>query len=148
MTETAPPQRTPAIIGFLAVGAVILGVSFFVSRREAGSDAYDDVPPLSIIAPSSGDTVTNPLTIVFRTPGDLAFDAGMGWMAGDLHLHALVGAQEIMPAASDIAVHDSVFTWRLPALGRGTHRLHLTWAGRHHGNLRGVTDTVVVHVVE
>jgi signal transduction histidine kinase len=24
--------------------------------------------------------------------------------------------------------------------------LYLTWAGRHHGNLRGVTDTVTVHV--
>lgn len=147
MTETTP-QRTPAIIGFLVAGAVILGVSFFVSTREAGSDVYDDVPPLTILSPSSGDSVANPLTIVFRTPGSLEFDAAMGWMAGDLHLHAMAGEQEIMPAAADIVPRDSVFTWRLPRLGAGTHRIYLTWAGRHHGNLRGQADTVIVHIAE
>ena len=138
------PSRTPAIIGFLIAGAVILGASFFVSTLD--SDGGDDVPPLAIDAPVSGDTLTNPVTIRFRTPGDLAFDSAMGWMAGDLHLHAMVGALEIMPAAADIAGSDSTFTWRLPPLAAGTHRIYLTWAGRHHGNLRGQADTVVVHV--
>ena len=146
MTET--PQRTPVIVGFLLAGAAILGVSFFVSSRQMDPDVFDDVPPLTILAPASGDSVANPVTVVFRTPGALAYDERMGWMGGDLHLHAMVGEQEIMPAATDIAPRDSVFTWRLPALGQGTHRLYLTWAGRHHGNLRGRADTVVVHVTE
>ena len=138
------PDRTPAIIGFLVVGAIILGASFFVSTRT--DDAFDDVPPIAIAAPSSGDSVANPVTLTFRTTDELAFDSAMGWMAGDLHLHAMVGPLEIMPAAADIADADSVYTWRLPTLGTGTHRLYLTWAGRHHGNLRGQADTVLIHV--
>jgi hypothetical protein len=142
----APPNRTPAIIGFLVAGAVILGASFFVSTRR--DDASDDIPTLTIAAPASGDTVENPVTVVFRTPGALTFDPAMGWTAGDLHLHAMVGGLEIMPAAADIAAADSVYTWRLPTLDTGTHRLYLTWAGRHHGNLRGLADTVLVHVTK
>lgn len=138
------PSRTPAIIGFLIAGALILGASFFVSTLDR--DGNDDVPPIAIDAPASGDTLTNPVTIRFRTPGDLAFDSAMGWMAGDLHLHAMAGDREIMPAAVDIAGADSAFTWRLPDLDPGTHRIYLTWAGRHHGNLRGQADTVVVHL--
>jgi hypothetical protein len=153
MTDNAPgaadttgttPNRTPAIIGFLVAGAVILGASFFVSALDR--DSYDNVPPISIASPASGDTVTNPLTLVFRTTDELAFDPAMGWMAGDLHLHTIVGSTELMAAAADIVVTDSAYTWRLPPLDTGAHRLYLTWAGRHHGNLRSETDTIVVHV--
>lgn len=139
-----PPSRTPAIIGFLIAGAVILGASFFVSALDG--DSYDDIPPISITAPASGDTVTNPVTLAFHTPGELAFDPAMGWLAGDLHLHMMVGSLELMPAAADIVAVDSAYTWTLPSLDTGTHRLYLTWAGRHHGNLRGQTDTLVVHI--
>jgi hypothetical protein len=140
----SPPNRTPAIIGFLIAGAVILGASFLVSTLDG--DAFDDVPPLTIAYPATGDTVANPVVIVFRTPGELTFDPAMGWTAGELHLHAMVGGLEVMPAAADIAAADSAWSWRLPAIGAGTHRVYLTWAGRHHGNLRGVADTVVIHV--
>jgi hypothetical protein len=143
MTDPAPP-RTPAIIGFLIAGAVILGASFLVTTLGDGS--YDDVPPLTITAPAPGDTVTNPVIVVFRTTDALRFDPAMGWLAGELHLHAMVGSLEIMPAAADIAATDSAYTWRLPPLDTGSHRLYLTWAGRHHGNLRGEADTVLVHV--
>ncbi|HEX2166706.1 MAG TPA: hypothetical protein VHG09_05650 [Longimicrobiales bacterium] len=142
--DPRPPNRTPAIIGFLIAGGLILGVSFFVTRLD--SDSYDDVPPISILAPASGDTVTNPVTIEFRTSADLHFDTAMGWMASDLHLHAIVDSVEIMPAAADIAAQESGWTWQLPTLGAGNHRLYLTWAGRHHGNLRGQTDTIGVYV--
>lgn len=145
MNDT-PSARTPAIIGFLVVGAVILGASFFVSTLNR--DGYDAIPPISIIGPASGDTVSNPVTITFRTPGALAYDDAMGWMAGELHLHAMVSGTEIMPAAADIAPGDSLFTWRLPAVEPGEHRIYLTWAGRHHGNLRGQADTVAVFVAQ
>lgn len=144
-SSRTPPNRTPAIVGFLVAGALILAASFFVT--SLGSDSYDDVPPLAIAAPVSGDTVANPVTVVFRTPGRLEYDPAMGWMAGDLHLHAMVGSREIMPAAADIAVTGSAFAWRLPELDSGAHRLYLTWAGRHHGNLRGDADTVIVRVL-
>jgi len=138
------PNRTPAIIGFLVAGAVILAASFFVSTLDG--ESYDAVPPISIAAPSSGDTVTNPVTLVFRTPGELAFDPAMGWMAKDLHLHTMVGSLELMPAGADIVPTDAAYTWHLPTLDAGTHRIYLTWAGRNHGNLRGETDTITVHI--
>lgn len=143
MTE-ASSSRTPAIIGFLIAGAVILAAGFFVSRFGGGS--HDDVPALTIISPASGDSVANPVTVTFRTTDALRLDPAMGWTAGDLHLHAMAGGREIMPGAADIVVTDAAYTWQLPALDAGTQRLYLTWAGRHHGNLRGQTDTVVVHV--
>lgn len=143
MTQPAR-SRTPAIIGFLIAGAAILGVSFFVSTLPDTS--YDDVPPLTISSPASGDSVWNPVVVTFRTTGALRLDPGMGWTAGDLHLHAIADSREIMPAAADIIGADSIYTWRLPDLDSGTHRLYLTWAGRHHGNLRGMADTVVIHV--
>jgi hypothetical protein len=142
---TQPAQsRTPAIIGFLIAGAVILGASFFVSTLP--DTAYDGVPPITISSPASGDSVTNPVTVSFRTTDALRLDPGMGWTAGDLHLHAMAGSREIMPAAADVVQTDSTFKWRLPHLDSGSHRLYLTWAGRHHGNLRGLADTVVIHV--
>ncbi|MGH7449002.1 MAG: hypothetical protein ACREK1_12225 [Longimicrobiales bacterium] len=143
MTQPAH-SRTPAIIGFLIAGAVILGASFFVSTRPGTS--YDGVPPLTISSPASGDSVTNPVTVTFRTTDALELDPGLGWTAGDLHLHAIAGSREIMPAAADIVATDSIYTWRLPDLDSGTHSLYLTWAGRHHGNLRGVADTVIIYV--
>jgi hypothetical protein len=157
MTDN-PPNRTPAIIGFLIAGAVILGASFLVSTLGDGPD--DDVPPLTILRPASGDSVTNPVTITFRTPGRLRLDPAMGWSAGELHLHVMAGGQELMPAAADIepvatdveqadadiAPSEAAYIWHLPALPAGTRKLYLTWAGRHHGNLRGQTDTIVVHV--
>jgi hypothetical protein len=144
MAEAAAPGRTHAIIGFLIAGAAIIGASFFVSTRDPSSG--DDVPPIAILGPADGDTLAEPVTLLFRTPARLELHPGMGWMAGDLHLHAMVGGRELMPAAADIAPSDSSWTWRLPVLGAGSHRLYLTWAGRHHGNLRGVTDTIRVHV--
>lgn len=141
----APPSRTPAIIGFLIAGAAILGASFLVSTLDRDRDG-DNVPPISIVAPASGDSIADPPAILFATPAPLELHPGMGWMARDLHLHAMVDGREYMPAAADIAARDSLWTWTLPPLGPGTHTLYLTWAGRHHGNLRGVTDTVTVHV--
>ena len=143
MTPPAP-GRTPAIIGFLVVGTVILGASFFVSTLPDTSD--DGVPPLTITSPAPGDSVTNPVTVTFRTTEALELDSDLGWTAGDLHLHAMAGSREIMPAAADIVATDSTYIWRLPDLDSGTYSLYLTWAGRHHGNLRGVADTVVIHV--
>ena len=127
-------------------GAAILGASFLASSLDRGASDGDDVPPISIVEPAQGDTIADSPLLVFRTDAPLELHPGMGWMAGDLHLHAMVGEREIMPAAADIQARDSLWTWQLPVLGPGTHRLHLTWAGRHHGNLRGRTDTVTVHV--
>ena len=139
-------SRTVAIIGFLTAGAVILGLGFCLGGNGGGSGSA--VAPLHILEPGDGDTLANPVTLTFRTPAPLHVHPSMGWTANDMHLHAMADSVEIMPAAADIAPRgDSIFHWRLPTLPAGTHRIHLTWAGRHHGNLRGVADTITVHIL-
>lgn len=143
MTVTPAHSRTPAVIGFLVAGAALLGVSFLASLRNSTGD---DVPALEILAPTSGDTVENPVVLEFRTAVAFGHDPALGWSAGELHLHALIGDREIMPAAADITPGDATFAWRLPPLPPGTHHIRLTWAGRQHGNLSRGSDTTVVHV--
>lgn len=137
-------NRTPAIIGFLVAGALILIAGYCVGRRVDSAGA--GMPPLRVLAPAHGDTVRNPVALEFATPARLEPGAA-GWMADDMHLHLIVDDVELMPAAADITAADSSFVWRLPPLEPGSHRLHLTWAGRHHGNLPGRTDTLHLHIL-
>ena len=136
-------NRTPAIIGFLIAGALILAVGFIAGMRD-GSPA-DGLPALAVISPADGDSLSNPITLEFTTPAPLRLGTA-GWMAGDMHLHLMAGDTELMPAASDITAGETSFTWQLPRLPAGTHRVYLTWAGRHHGNLAGTTDTLRLHI--
>ena len=138
--------RSVAIVGFLLAGAVILGLGFCLGGNGSGSAGA--IAPLRILDPADGDTLTNPVNLIFRTTAQLRLDPSMGWTADDMHLHAMADSVEIMPAARDIALQDdSLYTWRLPVLPAGTHRIYLTWAGRHHGNLRGTADTIRVHIL-
>ena len=139
--------RSVAIAGFLAVGALILGLGFCLGGDGEGPGA-DRIAPLHILDPVDGDTLANPVMLTFSTPAPLRLEPSMGWSANDMHLHAMADSVEIMPGAADIAPHgDSTFRWRLPALPAGTRRIYLTWAGRHHGNLRGQADTIRVHIL-
>jgi hypothetical protein len=144
VARSGPPSRTPAIVGFLIGGAVILALGF-VGAAFDGSGDTDDVPALRVIGPAPGDTVENPVAIRFTTPADLRLER-TGWGTGELHLHAMADHREIMPGPRDISVYDGVFSWQLPELRPGEHRVYLTWAGRNHMNLRGQTDTLVIHV--
>lgn len=141
----SPAANTPAIIGFLIAGAVILGLGFLASVWQSDEPVAAAAPPLHIVAPVHGDTVSNPVTIRFHTPADLQLRPS-GWTAGDLHLHVMADDREIMPAAADISPTGTQFDWQLPPLEPGTRRLYLTWAGRDHRNLIGIADTVYLHV--
>jgi hypothetical protein len=135
--------RTSAIAGFLAAGAAVLLIGFLAG--PPGSSDPSRLPPLRILDPATGDLVHNPVTVRFSTPAGLRLTPS-GWTAADLHLHLMIDDRELMPAAADIAAADTTFSWRLPLLPPGTYRVYLTWAGRHHGNLRGDTDTVMLRV--
>lgn len=139
------PSRTPAIVGFLLGGAVILTLGF-IGNSFQGRDPDDGaIPALRIAAPAPGDTLDNPVALRFTTPAPLRLERN-GWVAGDMHLHAMADHREIMPGPNDIAEDGDAFVWRLPPLAPGEHRIYLTWAGRNHANLRGPSDTLVVHI--
>lgn len=137
-------NRTPAIIGFLIAGTIIL-VLGFLAGQGGGADDLDGVPELSISSPQQGDTLTNPVAVEFVTPARLELGPA-GWVARDMHLHIMVDGTELMPAAADIQPAGAGFIWMLPPLEPGARRIYLTWAGRHHGNLRGQTDTLQLHI--
>jgi hypothetical protein len=140
-----PASRTPAIIGFLFGGAVILMLGFMGSMWRGESESDRAAPALELLAPTTSDTVENPVVIRFRTPADLRLER-RGWVAGDLHVHAMVDDREIMPAAADITAEAGAYAWRLPPLEPGTYRIHLTWAARDHANLAGPADTIRIHI--
>ncbi|CAN5784526.1 hypothetical protein BH23GEM10_BH23GEM10_04070 [soil metagenome] len=137
-------NRTPAIVGFLIAGAIILALGFMVGRSDGAND-LDGVPELSIRSPQPGDTLANPVAVEFVTPAPLELGPA-GWVARDMHLHIMVDDTELMPAAADIRPAGAGFIWTLPPLETGDRRVYLTWAGRHHGNLRGHTDTIQLHI--
>lgn len=137
--------RLPAAAGFVAAGLVILAIGFIAGLLRRG--APDDVAPIRILAPASGDSVSAPLLLRFRTPAPLHLDPRQGWMAGDLHLHLVIDGQDVMPAAGDIAaVPGGAWTWQVRGLDAGTRRIFLTWAGRDHRAAAGDTDTIYIHV--
>jgi hypothetical protein len=136
-------SRAPAIAGFLGAGALLLAISFFADRRPRGP--APELPPIRMLAPRSGDEVANPVTVRFTTPAPLRLSTN-GWTAGDLHLHVLIDGVELMSSAVAIQSQSDTFTWRLPPLERGGHRIYLTWAARHHANLAGATDTISITV--
>lgn len=137
-------NRTPAIVGFLIAGTIILALGF-LAGQSGGGDDLDRVPDLSITSPQPGDTLTNPVAVEFMTPASLELGPA-GWVARDMHLHIMVDGTELMPAAADIQPAGAGFVWTLPPLEAGDRRIYLTWAGRNHGNLRGRTDTVQLHI--
>ncbi len=133
------PSRTPAIVGFLLAGALLLAIGFFVSSRTQKSSPP---PELRILQPRTGDTVAHPVALSFATPAALRLTRA-GWTADELHIHLLLDGNEVMPAAADISASDTSFSWRLPPLQPGSHQVYLTWAARHHGNIESPADTAV-----
>lgn len=143
---TGETSRTAAIVGFLLAGGIILALGFL---RGGPDDEPTGAPPaLHILSPADGDSVPAPLQLTFMTDAPLHLDPMMGWVADEMHLHAMVSGTEVMPAAADIrpAGDARQWVWHLPAVTPGEHTIFLTWAGRHHGNLAGATDTVRIRV--
>ena len=135
--------RAPAIAGFLIAGALLLAISFFADRHPRSRTP--ELPSIRILAPRSGEDVINPVTVRFTTPAPLRLSTN-GWTAGDLHLHAMIDGVELMSSAVAIQMQRDTFTWQLPPLETGAHRIYLTWAARQHANLAGTTDTITVTV--
>lgn len=138
MSEPSVGQRLlPVFIG-IAFTAVFLVVLAWLaqSRRNAAPLAL----PIEVLAPPDGAVVDSPLIVRFRTREPLALQP-TGWGTQRLHVHARVSNIEHMPAAADIVQTDSVFTWTLRTVPRGTHPLKLGWADQRHRELSAGAST-------
>lgn len=128
---SAPRSRAPLILGFLLAGGALLGLGLCTRRVQQLPTAAAAAPPIELLAPRAGDTVRGELVLRFRTSAPLAL-SGHGWMAGDLHPHAILDGRELMAGAGDISARADTFSWRLPLPGLGEHTLLLGWASRSH----------------
>ncbi|HEV2146506.1 MAG TPA: hypothetical protein VGR37_03735 [Longimicrobiaceae bacterium] len=129
--------RSDLFFGAVALLAVVLAVFFFVAgEADAGAEAAPP-PPITVLAPRSGATVSGPFSIVFETPARMERDAS-GWVAeGRYHLHAMVGGTELMAAPADVQpVEGGRYRWSVAGLPPGEHRVRLQWAGPDHRNLQ------------
>ena len=138
--DTDPkPSLVPIIIGFVLAGVFILGLGFWVSRRQP-RDAQ--VPEIRLLTPATDTTIAGPITVRFQTEADLKLQS-TGWGAGRYHLHALLDSTELMPAAADIApAGDGTFTWTLPAIAAPS-ALQLKWSLPNHQRLDEGASRVV-----
>jgi hypothetical protein len=119
----------------MIAGAVLMGLSFF-AQAERNAPAIT-APPRRILTDSAA--TANPVRLRFVTPASLELTQ-MGWMAGDLHLHAGIDGLEIMAGVEDLAhVAADTFVWRLPDPSVGDHVVKLYWADLSH---RPVGDSV------
>jgi hypothetical protein len=142
--DPAPPGAAPGqpnravIIAFLVGGFALVTVSMLAQKfRNA---PVRQVPLIRITGDSL--SVANPATIRFMTTAPLTSSA-QGWMAGDLHPHALIDQQVIMPMGPDIVnIAADTFALTLPRLDAGFHHLRLYWADAAH---KAVGDSA--HVV-
>lgn len=136
-------------IALLAGGAVILGLGYWVGKRQAGLPSGARAPAeIVLVSPTSGDSLAGPgVTIEFRTAAQLRLTP-RGWMAGPWHLHAYVDGVEHMPAAASIeALDGDGFRWRLPDVASGPRRLRLAWASEQHATLgTGASREVRFHL--
>ncbi len=135
MNDAQTRSRKAAIIGFLIAGAALLGLSMFAQSHRTAATV--DVPRRDVV-----DVVLAPdgsVVLRFRTPAPLALTS-MGWVAGNLHLHALVDSVTRMAGAADLAhVAADTFQWTLPPLDAGAHEVSLFWADMDH---RDIGDSI------
>ena len=132
MTEQSTAARLlPVFIGVGLTVLLLIALGYLAERRR-------NAPPLAqaihVVQPASGAAVDSPLVLHFTTSESLSLQP-TGWGTERLHLHARVGGIEYMPAAADITMRDSVFTWTLPGVPRGTHAITLGWADLRHREL-------------
>jgi hypothetical protein len=128
------------IVAFLIGGAALLGVSLFayVVRQRVPERA----PAIRFIRQADGAGMRDS-EIWFVTDAQL-HSTSQGWMAGDLHPHALIDNTMIMPMQNDIrAVGGDTFALHPGRLMNGSHTIRLFWADGAHVATGDTAVTVV-----
>jgi len=116
------------------------------------------LPAIQIIAPASHASVTNPVTLVIETPGDMktmtmgsmASMSNMGSMSGTtpgVHLHIVTDGATAMPSADQLTkVGENRYKYSLPLLPAGAHTVKVYWADNKTHAVRGALQTVTFSI--
>ena len=127
------------------------------AAAPSGSMAMS-LPGIQIIAPASHASVTNPVTLVIETPGDMktmtmgsmASMGNMGSMSGTtpgVHLHIVTDGAAAMPSADQLTkVGENRYKYSLPLLPAGIHTVKVYWADNKTHAVRGALQAVTFSI--
>ena len=137
------------LLGSIAAAMLLLAVVAGIGSL-IGGEPEAQVPvsfPLKLESPANGAAVGNPVEMVFATEAPLT-QTPMGWGTGEMHLHAAVNGQDVMPAGPEITQTGSGrYRWRLRLSDPGEYTLRLFWSGPDHAPIaEGASAPVSVRV--
>jgi methionine-rich copper-binding protein CopC len=115
------------------------------------------LPPLKIISPANGATVSSPVLLVFETTADLSKMTMGATGSGDMpnmqgskpmtHLHADLDKRVMMPAMKQIKMlGEHRYQLDLGSAGPGKHTVRLYWADNKTHKTMGMVHSVSITV--
>jgi methionine-rich copper-binding protein CopC len=138
--------------GFAAKGSYRFTTAA-VQKAPSHQQPAAALPPLKVVSPAIGATVTNPIKIVVETPADLAMMT-MGaattvaaHAAGPVrHLHIDIDKRMNMPTAKHLTkVGERRYEFNAGTVPAGARVIRVYWSDEHHKPL-GTVHTVTVTV--
>ncbi|HEX9938183.1 MAG TPA: hypothetical protein VGB15_13705 [Longimicrobium sp.] len=134
------------VYGGVAVIALVLALWFIIRGGESDTTTVERSPRLTIEDPRPGATLDQPLTVIFQARTELRPDGSNA--AGTRHVHARVGATELMPGSVDVRqVRGTTYQWTLPRLPAGPAVLRLYWSDAAHQPIPGTESDSLSIVV-
>jgi hypothetical protein len=149
MTERDSDRRlstTDRIYGAVAAIAIVLAAFFLFRGGGADATKVNRAPRLTIEDPLQQAEVAQPMVVTFDAHTALRPD-GSDPAAGR-HVHARVGASDLMPGTADVRpVAGTRYQWTLPRLPAGISYVRLYWSDASHRAIPGATsDSVPVTI--
>jgi len=149
MTENDSQRRlstTDRVYGAVAAIAIVLAVFFLFRGGGADTTQVNRAPRLTIEDPRPKAEAAQPVIVTFDAHTALRPDGSDP--AGGRHVHARVGASDLMPGTADVRPVDGTrYQWTLPRLPTGTTFLRLYWSDATHRPIPGATsDSVPVTI--
>jgi hypothetical protein len=150
MTNDGGAAREPRMLtsdkvyGAIAAIAIVLAIYFLVRGGASDTTSVDRAPRLTIEDPRPGATLGQPLVVTFNARTELRPDGSAA--AGTRHVHARIGATELMPGSADVrAVDGTTYSWTMPRLPAGPAALRLYWSDASHRPIPGAqSDSVPI----
>jgi methionine-rich copper-binding protein CopC len=118
------------------------------AANSSGHRRSSTLPPLSIVSPANGATVSNPVMVVIETPADLS-TMTMGAKHGSgpsRHLHIDIDKRMNMPTFKHLTkVGERRYEFKAGTVTAGARVIRVYWSDEHHKPV-GTVHTVNVTV--
>jgi len=133
----------------MLAGAIVMFFSLIgLATARAQMPMGGKLPPLKIISPANGATVSGLVAVIFETPADLSkMTMSMQMSEKEPHLHLDLDKRVMMPAMKQLTqVGKNRYRFSFGGAVPGRHTIRVYWAdAKQHkpmGMVRSVTITV------